>query len=126
MLLTLRRSRNILTRKRKIGLSLLSLVRVATNLIDVLAVTLIGVASAVLLGSTFTIPAINIVPAAIQASPELLPALTAVLLLSKTTVGVPLSWQDNTLSRPSRIASLQPNCAIVVLGGPPEGPKSFQ
>ncbi len=91
MLSTIRRSWNLLTRRQKVGLSILSVARIAVNFLDIIGITLIGIAVTVLLGNIDSISALNWLPSPFRDSPAFLLLATAVVFLTKTVFGILLA-----------------------------------
>ena len=91
MLSTIQRSWNLLTARQKTGLTVLSVVRVSVNFLDILGITLIGIAVTVLLGNIDSVSVLNWLPSPFRDSPPTLLIVTAVVFLLKTTLGILLA-----------------------------------
>lgn len=91
MFSTIRRSWKLLTRRQKLGLSILSVSRITVNLLDVIGITLIGIAVVVLLGDLSSISALNWLPSPLRDSPTSILLATALVFLTKTTAGILLA-----------------------------------
>lgn len=91
MLSTIRRSWKLLTQRQKIGLSILGVARIAVNFLDIIGITLIGIAVTVLLGNIDSISALNWLPSPFRDSPAFLLLATAILFLTKTVLGILLA-----------------------------------
>ncbi len=91
MFSTIRRSWNLLTRRQKIGLSVLSALRILVNLLDVIGVTLIGIAITVFLGDIDSVSALDWFPSPLRNSPPVLLLVIALIFLSKTVFGILLA-----------------------------------
>ena len=88
MFRTIRRSWELLTARQKTGLFILSVLRVAVNLLDVAGVILIGFSVTVLLGNGASIPAAEWFPPGVRNSPAFLLLIVALIFFIKTVLGM--------------------------------------
>jgi ATP-binding cassette, subfamily B, bacterial PglK len=91
MLSTIRRSWKLLTRRQKIGLSILSFFRMSVNMLDAIGITLIGIAITVFLGNINSVQALDWFPSPLRESPSLILMVIALIFVSKTVLGILLA-----------------------------------